>query len=439
MNPRAEPFEVRIERIVAGGDGLGRLEGRVVFVPGAAPGERHLVEATRQRKDFARARSISILERSRERREAPCPYYERCGGCSLMHLLPVAQVEAKRGILMESLVRAGLGDEGEVRDLPVEVVSGPELGYRNRLRFHLAPDDGGARVGFRRRGGREVVDLDACLLASPGIAQALGGLRGLLRDRPLLGKFLAEAELMESGDGGGRIVARFFVRSIDGLRFFDATGEAEILRRCRLDGYVAFAWGRGRERGPRARAGETAIDHRVSDFVLTQSAESFFQTNRFLHDALVAATVGEERRGRVLDLHCGVGFFSLPFARLADSVLGVDSQASSVRDARENAERAGLGNVRFQRAEADRFIARARLREGDLVVVDPPRGGLSAELCEGLGGGPIRELRYVSCDPPAFARDAVRLRSRGFRLSRLHLIDLFPNTHLFETVASFTR
>ena len=155
-------FELRIEKVVSGGNGLGRHAGRVVFVPAAAPGEVHRVEVVSEKKDYIRARSLAIVSSpSPSRREPPCPYYGECGGCSMMHLDVDAQVEIKRSILCESLARAGAPFEGTV-----QLRTAPDTGYRNRLKFHIAPDGDGKRMGFRRRETQDLVDVDACMLAS---------------------------------------------------------------------------------------------------------------------------------------------------------------------------------------------------------------------------------------------------------------------------------
>jgi 23S rRNA (uracil1939-C5)-methyltransferase len=426
-------LDVRIEKIVVGGDGLARHEGRVVFVPGTAPGERHRVRVVREKKDFARARSVELLEASSSRRIPPCPYYESCGGCALMHLLPEAQLEAKKAMLAEGLARTGTRPRAEIGLLSAE-----EIGYRNRLRFHVAVSGTRPIAGFRRRGSHEVVDVESCLLGSRTLNEAWRRVRRTLADRRPFARSLLAVELVESSHEPGRIAGRFVVSSTDGLRALDEPRREELRSAIGLEGLSGAVAGGG----PLVRTGRTFVEHRVGELVLRQSMGSFFQANRFLLGKLVAAVVpeaGPMAPPRGLDLYCGVGLFALPLAQRVGSVVGVESETLALRDARENAARAGLGNVRFVRSDAAEYAARARLREEDVVVLDPPRGGLPPELVEAIGRSPLRSIRYVSCDPPALFRDSARLARHGFEIESATLVDLFPNTHHFETVARFSR
>jgi 23S rRNA (uracil1939-C5)-methyltransferase len=431
-------LELEIEKIVAGGDGLARHEGRVVFVPKTAPSERHVVDIVQERKDYLRGRSSACLEASPSRRQAPCRYDERCGGCALMHLTPEAQLAAKKSILLESLTRSGayahglLGEPKSDDALDVHVTPSPELGYRTRLRFHISRTRDGTLLGFRRRGSHVVEDVEACKLASDELNQCWRRLRGHLQAHRGLSRSLESVELQESSDEPGRITARFLVRSRDGLRRFDRRAREALLREAALEGLVAVSGDR------EVSVGQPFVHHRVAGFAFRQSVGAFFQTNRFLVDKLVASVSPSAPVSRVVDLYCGVGLFAIPLASTCPDVIGVEASPVAVRDAVYNAQVAGA-SARFVCEDAARFAAGFRFEAGDYVVVDPPRGGLPRPLRETLVGGPLREIGYVSCDPAAFGRDAAFLAQHGFRVRRLELFDLFPNTHHFETVASFTR
>ena len=422
--------DVRIERIVAGGDGLGRHEGRVVFVAATAPGELHRVEVVAQKKDYARGRSVSCREPSERRRAAPCPYYEACGGCSLMHLQPDAQLEAKTQILLECLERGGaIAPDG----LPtVEVRSSPETEYRTRLRFHIDRRS----MGFRRRKSHDVEDVKRCILGTEGLNETWHRCRQWMEANPDVTRALLAIEIQE---GSGRFMARFVVRSIHGRHNprprFDRRSARAVLDATGLDGCIVET-----ERGEGLfRAGRPWVEHEVARFRLQQSGGSFFQTNRHLLDALVEAARPERRVRRLVDLYCGVGFLALPLSTHASEVVGVEASKNALRDAEANAKAAGLEHVRFVLEDAGAFARRWRFQEDDYVVVDPPRAGLARHARDALASSPIRTLCYISCDPAAFARDAGYLVSRGFRVDRLELFDLFPNTHHFETVARLSR
>jgi 23S rRNA (uracil1939-C5)-methyltransferase len=428
-----DQFEDRIEKIVSGGEGLARHEGRVVFVPATAPGERHRVEAVREKKDYVKARSLELLEPSPARRPPPCPYYESCGGCALMHLGPGAQLEAKRAILLEGIGRSLPGFAGAIR-----VSAASEVGYRNRLRFHVAFTRSGTLAGFRRRGSHEVVDIDHCLLGSNQLNEAWRRVRGALRDSPSLARSLFSVELQESSHQEGSIAARFVVSSTDALGKLDEGFRETLRTEVRLEGLVFSV----ERRGPLVRSGRPFVDHRVLGLSLRQSVGSFFQANRFLLEELVRGVLPEDSTpapARALDLYCGVGLFALPLARRGSQVLGVETETLALSDARESAGRAGLDEVRFVRSDASKYVLRAKLRPDDFVIADPPRGGLPRELVDALGRSPLRSLRYVSCDPPALLRDLRLLAAHGFRVDSIALVDLFPNTHHFECVSVLTR
>jgi 23S rRNA (uracil1939-C5)-methyltransferase len=436
-------FEVEIEKIVAGGDGLGRHEGRVVFVPGTAPFERHRVRTLREKNDYVRAVSVEILESSPSRRAPPCPYYESCGGCRLMHLRPEAQLEAKRRILLEGVERG----TGAPYEKPLTLHSAKDVEYRNRLRFHVAFVAGKPIAGFRRRESHEIVDIERCLLGTETLNRAWQRLRRALSENRFLARSLVAVELEESTHEPGRIAARFLVSSSDGLRAFEEGRREELLTEIGLEGMVA-AVDEDRGGGPGVRAGRPYVEHRVSGLTLRQSVGSFFQSNRFLLQELVSSVVPDSSGAPVsrgLDLFCGVGLFAIPLSRRVPSVIGVESQGLALKDARENRERAAgegaewRGRVRFVRGDASTYAARAKLAPDDLVILDPPRGGLSPALIEAVGKSPLRSIRYVSCDAPALFRDASRLAAHGFAFESLALFDLFPNTHHFETVAVFSR
>ena len=462
MKEPTSRFPLQIDKIVAGGLGIGRYEGQVVFVPQSAPGDRLLVEPFERKRDFLRAAVVEVVEASPDRRQPPCSYFASCGGCSMMHLRPPAQQEAKRQILLESLRRGGGFDfTGEV---PVR--TGPESGYRAKARFHVKQTRRGPVVGFHAQGTHRVVDIDRCLQMSDTANRVLSELRGWLAANRQRASGIESFELLESvrpvgpvgpaGDStesgisggpesGGRLVVHFLVKTgrAPGRRDLQ-----ELLQRVGLAGLVVTESGLTTVPRVSRRLGETKTRHRVAGFDLEASVHAFFQANRFLLDALVAEVVpgvgqgghvgqAGRRLGRVVDLYCGGGLFCLPLAGLADAVVGVEVSPPAVADARANASRAGIANLTFREETSADFAAREGFEAVDLVVADPPRGGLERTVVDALCRQPPKELRYVSCDSASLGRDAGRLRREGLELARLVLLDFFPNTHHIESVATF--
>lgn len=438
-----------MEKIVAGGFGLGRHRGQVVFVREAAPGDRLMVEPVEVRRDFLQARAVALLEASPLRRDPPCPFYARCGGCSMMHISPQGQAEAKREIVLESLRRGGgLNFEGRV---PTR--TGQEMGYRVRARLHVKLTRRGPVVGFKARASNRVEDIDRCLQISEEANRVLSRVRQWLAARPERASGIEAFEILEPSEpvvhdvgptGGekqgaetGRAVLHFIVKGERGPR----REEYEELVRGSLAGLVVSEGEVGGSSRRVIRIGEASVMHRTSGFTFRASAGSFFQANRFLLDALVEEVVpaGQERLGRAIDLYCGVGLFTLPLASLADEVWAIETSARSLTDARANARRAGLNNITFLKEDASAYAAGQSFEAFDLVVADPPRGGLAPPVVAALSRTPPREIRYVSCDPAALGRDAGHLVRSGLVLSSLVVLDLFPNTHHVEVVATFRR
>ena len=404
-------LDVSIEKIVAGGDGLARHADRVVFVPESAPGERHRVEIVEEKKDYLRAKSVACLEASETRRVAPCMYYGRCGGCSLMHLGTDAQLAAKRDVLLESLRRGG----APAGDVPLELSPSPESAYRTRLRFHVSPRQDRLEMGFRERRSHRVEDIENCHHAGSGIGERWRRIKRFFEADPTVARGVESIELQESSHEAGRVMALFFVRSRDELRRFDPDVRRALVETAWLEGLAVVSEGR------EVREGRPHVHHRVEDVLLRQSAGAFFQANRFLVETLVQLVAPSEPVARLVDFYCGVGLFSIPRARSAGDSVGVDASP-------------WFRSVLLDRG---RFAKDFRFRRDDFVVVDPPRGGLPRALRQALATSPVRDIRYVSCDPAALARDAASFRASGFRIERLHLLDCFSETPRFRRATLF--
>ncbi len=382
-------IEVTIERMVYGGEGLARHEGRVLFIPYAAPGDRALVEIVEERADFARARIVRLMAASPDRRDPPCPYYGMCGGCQLQHLQYAAQQRAKVEFVRESLGRIG----GITWTDALPIVASEEFSYRLRAQLKVRVSEGRVEIGYYWPASHEVCPIAECPLLSPELNTAL---RRLQREAP----------------------ERFSeIRALD-----LAQGE---------DGRVAI-----HPMGER-----TTVSWSVGAFTYTFDARTFFQANRFLLADLVRLVTEGEEGERALDLFCGVGFFTLPLGRRFAEVIGVESDWRAVWFARRNAREHGLRNCRFEHERAETWLVRngGRLRPVDLVVLDPPRAGLSRTLIRALGRVAPEQITYVSCHPAALARDLTLLLAGGYAISSIVVLDLFPQTFHVETIVKLRR
>lgn len=390
-NARGEELELRIEGLAAGGDGVGRApDGRAVFVPRTAPGDRVRVRVTRARPRFAHAETVALLEPG-ARVEPRCAAFGRCGGCAWQHVPYATQCEAKARIVEEALRRiAHLEPPG-----PVTVVPSPApYGYRSRARVLC----GRGGVGYRRRRSHEGVATAECPILAPPVERRL---RELAADPPARP---GEWDLAE-GTYGGR------------------------------------SHRRGSSASPLALA--------VGDDVLRISAGVFFQANAGLHGALVRGVADAAGTGeRALELHAGAGFFTLTLARAFARVVAVESSPAAVADLHHNLERARAssaaprpGAVRVLAERAEVALERAELREPppDVVVLDPPRTGLEPRAVDRLADLGAERIVYLSCDPATLARDLARLARRGYAPDALRAFDLFPQTPHVEVLAALGR
>jgi 23S rRNA (uracil1939-C5)-methyltransferase len=391
-------FEIDVQKLVYGGEGLGRLEGRAVLAPFVLPGERVRVRSVAEKPGLVRAALLEVLAAAPERVAPPCPYFMRCGGCHYQHAPYETQLALKRGILEDQLRRIGkIAPSAEIG-----VVAGEPWGYRNRVQLHIA----GGALGYREAQSRKLCPIEQCPIASPAINGAIGTLREMLRDSR-------------------------WPRFVRGIELF--TNETEIqLNVLETEHPVArrfFDW--CAERIPSLVSG--ALDYPAAGHTWRVSHGSFFQVNRFLIDKLVETALDGAEGQTALDLYAGVGLFSLALTQRFAAVTAVESGARAAGDLRCNAERAGLA-LRVEQTDAEVWMEQLETAP-DFVLLDPPRAGIGKRMVERLAQLRPPKLAIVSCDPATLARDLAGLTGAGYRIERLTLVDLFPQTYHLETVA----
>lgn len=375
---------LRIEKLIAGGEGLGRIEGVPLFVPRSAPGDLVRVRLTDRHTDYGRAEIVEILEPGPGRRPDPVPELSRAGTCDLQHLEDGLQTRLKAQAVRETLERLG-----NIR-LPedVEVVTGEPWHYRLRTQLHteVDPVTGGVRVGYHARGTNEVLPVSRCPILVPELEAVLEELPGLLGEKPPKRLDLAAGE-----PGGGISVAPVV---------------------------------------PGLPSGEVTLT--VGDFTYGYDARTFFQGHRGLLPRLVEAVVGPWEGEEAYDLYAGVGLFTLPLARRYGRVVAVEADTNATRYARNNMRRNRIANVEVVSKAVESWLP--ALPEGaSRVVVDPPRAGLVAKVRQALLQSRPQRLTYVSCHPAALARD-LRFLTAAYDLEKVTLFDLFPQTGHMEAV-----
>ena len=426
------PVEAQIRDLTHDGRGVAELDGQTVFVAGALPGERVTLRPRGRRRRVTEAALESVVEPSADRVEPRCRYFGRCGGCSLQHLHYDAQLRFKQGAAAEALRRIG----GVEPEQWLEPVPSPQWNYRRRARLSARYVQGKGRtlVGFRERSTTYVTDMASCPVLAPPLDSALGELADIVtasrvRDR------LPQVELA-AGDGNRAIVLRVLdAPTAEDSERFRAFGD-----RHGLDVYLQTA-GPGTA-APLGDAGTLSYSLPDFDIEIEFAPTDFVQINAGINVRMVAEVVSVADPGpgdRVLDLYCGLGNFSLPLARRAGSVLGVEGDAGLVARAARNAERNGIGNAGFLTADLAQSGWSFLQESWDLVILDPPRTGAETVVAGLAAAGP-RRIVYVSCHPATLARDArVILEDSRYRLRTARVFDMFPHTHHVEVMTCFER
>jgi 23S rRNA (uracil1939-C5)-methyltransferase len=419
------PFELTPTKLIYGGEALGHHAGRTVLVPRVLPAERAEVEEVRTAKGVVHARPLRILQAAPERIDPPCPYFGRCGGCHYQHLSPELQSTTKREILLETLRR--LGRIGWKGDIPLH--AGPAWNYRNQAQFKIGRQpDGRVALGFFEPQSHRVLPIDSCLILSPCLNSVLAELR-----RPEWAEGLAdfrEIELFaDQRDEEVMLTLRGEAASVEG----EQTGRGLLER---IPGAVCVALAFSNQF---RLLGKPALHCSVGGFNYRVSPGSFFQASRFLTLELVTSVTGEERGELALDLFAGVGLFSLPLARRFNQVVAAEANFTSASDLKANAEANGLPNLRAAGETTYDFLRRFAQAEPDLVVMDPPRGGVDAGSLRLLAALRPRKIHYLSCSPPTLARDLNFLVGHAYQLDSIELFDFFPQTYHIESLAKLTR
>jgi 23S rRNA (uracil1939-C5)-methyltransferase len=389
--------QLKIEKMVYGGEGLSRAGGEVIFTPFVLPGE--LVEAERlpSRKNAQRARLTKVLEPSSDRAEAGCPYFTRCGGCQYQHATYVAQLKYKTDILAETLQRVG---KIAVDPAKIDVMAGDPWGYRNRAQFHFE----GGRVGYREMQSRKLVPIEQCPISSPKINESIGRLVKMAKDRRWP-NFLHSLEVFTD----------------------ERTVQWNVLETDRPVAKHFFEW--LAEEVPGTVLGQLEYPVNHDDFVV--SGQSFFQVNRFLLPQMAQLAIGDAKGSTAWDLYAGVGLFSLPLARRFEKVTAVEGGRSAAADLGKNARRARVA-VHAVQEQTEAFLLAAK-DAPDFVLADPPRSGLDKAAAARLRELRPKTIAIVSCDPATLARDLAVLND-AYDIANVTLIDLFPWTFHIETV-----
>jgi 23S rRNA (uracil1939-C5)-methyltransferase len=434
---RREPETAEITAVAHDGRGIAATEGKKVFVAGALKGEIVTYMRRKFRRNFDEAELLEVHEASPDRIEAKCEAFGRCGGCSLQHISPEHQRDIKAQTLRDNLERIG-------RVEPVtwlDPMTGPVWNYRRRARLAVKDVHAKARtlVGFREKHAPYITDMHRCEVLAAPIDSMIADLSELIGAMSIRAR-LPQVEVAVAENGVALVFRVLDPPSEADEALFRAFGERHELRiylqTGGLDSVALFY----------PESVDESLYYTLPEFDVRVEFEpiDFVQVNNEINQRMVHFAVEQLGAGpddRVLDLFCGIGNFSLPLARQAGTVLGVEGEKTLVDRAAENAARNGLDNVTFRVADLSKIDGtEGWVREGwDRMLLDPARSG-AAEVVTRMHLFKPERIVYVSCHPGTLARDAGTLvHEQGYKLESAGIIDMFPHTAHVESIAVFTK
>ncbi len=430
----AELLSFEIDNLSHEGRGVARHEGKTVFVHGALAGEMVTARVLRKHGRFDEAETIAVLRAAAARVTPRCPHYGVCGGCSFQHAAEGLQLQHKQGVLLELLRHQG----GLAPRRVADPIRSPQWGYRRKARLGVkyVTKKGGVLVGFRERAKPYVAECQQCDILDPRVSAAIPALRSLIQGLSIRDR-LPQIEVAV-GDTEVALVLRHLapLTPEDHAALVDYAARSGFIVLLQPGGYDTIATLAGLAPAP--------LTYRVENETIGFLPTDFTQVNPYINSQMVARALAHlepSASDTVVDLFCGVGNFTLPVARRAGQVTGIEGEAGLVARARANAQHNGLSNIEFAVANLEdaAAVAALALASADKLLLDPPRAG-ALTLLEGLRFDQCQRLVYVSCSPVTFARDAAVLVARhGFSLIETGILDMFPNTAHVESLSLFVR
>ncbi len=431
----ATPVKAHIESLSHEGRGVTHIDGKAVFIDGALPGEEVMFKYLSRQRRFDEGEVVEVLSSSPDRVEPRCPHFGICGGCSLQHMDPHAQIMAKQQVMLDHFKHIG---GGLVPEEVVAPLTGDIWGYRRKARLgakHVAKK-GGVLVGFREKRSSFLAEIGRCDVLHPAVGERIMGLRQLIGSLTIRNR-LPQIEVAM----GDEVVALVF-RHLEPLSesdqekliAFGQENDIHIYLQPKGPDSVHLLW-------PEA----STLSYRLPQYGLEMRFQpsDFTQVNAGINQKMISqalAWLAPQSDERVLDLFCGLGNFTLPLAREAAHVVGVEGEDALVARGRENAAHNGLENVEFHGADLRKEPHEQPWfgRGFDKILLDPPRSG-AFDIVKYLPQFSAGKIVYVSCNPATLARDAEVLVAQGYRLVKAGVMDMFPHTAHVESMALFEK
>jgi len=417
---------MKIEKLVYGGFGIGREEGKVYFVPYVLPDEEVVVSPIKEKKEYIEAKLEKIIEENPYRTKPECEYFGLCGGCDYLHIKYQAQLKYKKEILQEIFQRIAK------IDIEIDNIIPSENQYFYRNKTQLKVDTKTAKIGFYKKNSNEVVEIDKCLLVSEEINPVITNLKKVIPLLPLLPK---EIHIFSNQK---EILLKFIYKK---------EPRKIILTKDRVKKFISplvVGFGDYVEKDGKIEklrfVGQDYLIFDIEGFKYKASIDSFFQVNKFQIKNLINTVLKHIDYDKVADLYCGVGLFTIPASKICKEAIGVEISYQAIKDANFNKKLNNLKNVKFYPSSAEKALQIIKDFSPDIVIIDPPRAGLTKEVINQVVNiNNLRKIIYVSCDPATLARDIKLFIENGFKIKEANLIDMFPNTYHIESIIVIER
>jgi 23S rRNA (uracil1939-C5)-methyltransferase len=436
------PTPIAIEKLIYGGDGLGRLpSGEVLFVPWSVPGDQLSIQRVPGTQKPAKGQLLEIIQPSPDRIEPSCSVFGTCGGCQWQHVSSISQRKWKQQIVEESLTRLGKLSNISV----LETLGSDEMQwhFRNRAQWDIQLNDSSNRyeLGYCKAGSHDVISFETCWIIPSELNQLANWLQLHLQQNQDAASIIQRIEAMQNADG--QILVSIHSAANDEF-VIDSTEDNLFLTELTkafpaVIGIVVFD-AKQKLSEPVLRFGEDAIVETIHGKSYRVSAGSFFQTNRKAAE-FILNTIDQclpSQSESLLDLFSGVGLFALHFQDRAKRIVAVESAASSIEDARKNADQHGVSHIDFRSGDARKILHNMK-ENFEAAIIDPPRSGCQPEVLTWLNEHITRQIIYVSCNPTTLARDLKILTTAGWNIQNIQPIDMFPQSYHVETVVCLTR
>jgi len=434
-------LEVNIEKIVTGGKGMGRVDGKVVFAERCAVGDTVSIQVITEKKSYVNGEVIGIVKESPDRVTPECKYFDQCGGCDFWHVGYETELKYKKLLFLETLKKIG---RIELNDVKIHA-SPSYKHYRNRVQFKVRNVNGDVLLGFYKKGSRHVIDIDKCLITNEKINEQILSAKSLLKELPFSENIPQVDFTIDDADKKIFMIIHVISDDFGSVR----ASIAEKFKDFFTEDVIPFIQ-MGRKSTTKPVFPESAdetVSYRITsatrdfDYRLSLSPGSFLQVNYPQNLRLIETVLNYldlTKDDSVLDLFSGAGNFSFAASHFCKDVIGIESYEPAVRDAKRNLAQLKIGNVKFICSDVDAELEKmmgSRLAF-DNMIIDPPRTGAISALKK-ISKLIKKKIAYVSCDMATFSRDIAFLQSAGFTLNEICLVDMFPRTHHVEISAGF--